>query len=638
MGKEGPLSKWTNVVHGWQYRWFVLNDESVCYYTSQEKMRKNQQRGCIRLKGAAVGINEEDTSLFTLTADGKHLFSLMQGRDKNERDEWVHNLEEAIHKVSGYYRVPPVSTNEAIKRKVVEADVLLRLVFHIVQVKDLENLSLKAKTEQKKVVTELIKSSNRLLDCVRHAIILLQMAKSKVEPNFSEKTENDENGSKNEVNFVFIVIYLFFIDPLEPVDPLSYSSSDEEFFDAPSAKEEKLQDETSTDNTQRILKTSCNSELDEMEDYDALYNDTEESDVGNMQQHGSVLMHLLSQVSVGMDLTKVTLPTFILERRSLLEMYADFFAHPDNFIVTTSLSTPEERMISVVKYYLGAFYAARKSGVAKKPYNPILGETFRCRWDVPGLPLTGEKTVRGPFPGSDMNQLTFVAEQVSHHPPVSAFYAEHPGKKISLNAHIWTKSSFLGLSIGVTNIGWGCVKLYEHNEEYIVTFPNAYGRSIMGTPWIELGGKVTVTCPQTGYYAEIDFLTKPFFGGKPHKITGNIYRPCFKKPIMILKGEWNGVITAKPLSGDEFIFIDVKEKDEVKKECTPVMQQLEKESRRLWRYVTLGLKQNKLSMATNAKRALEQQQRDEAKLRIEYETILFSKVRDNWLYKDPLVL
>lgn len=26
-----------------------------------------------------------------------------------------------------------------------------------------------------------------------------------------------------------------------------------------------------------------------------------------------------------MDLGKVTLPTFILERRSLLEMYADFF-------------------------------------------------------------------------------------------------------------------------------------------------------------------------------------------------------------------------------------------------------------------------------------------------------------------------
>ena len=40
---------------------------------------------------------------------------------------------------------------------------------------------------------------------------------------------------------------------------------------------------------------------------------------------------MLSQVKVGMDLTRVTLPTFILEKRSLLEMYGDFMAHPDVF-------------------------------------------------------------------------------------------------------------------------------------------------------------------------------------------------------------------------------------------------------------------------------------------------------------------
>ena len=38
------------------------------------------------------------------------------------------------------------------------------------------------------------------------------------------------------------------------------------------------------------------------------------------------------QVRIGMDLTKIVLPTFILERRSLLEMFADFFAHPDLFV------------------------------------------------------------------------------------------------------------------------------------------------------------------------------------------------------------------------------------------------------------------------------------------------------------------
>lgn len=38
---------------------------------------------------------------------------------------------------------------------------------------------------------------------------------------------------------------------------------------------------------------------------------------------------------------------------------------------------------------------------------------------------------------------------------VSAFYAECINKKIQFNAHIWTKSKFLGMSIGVHNIGQG---------------------------------------------------------------------------------------------------------------------------------------------------------------------------------------
>lgn len=40
-------------------------------------------------------------------------------------------------------------------------------------------------------------------------------------------------------------------------------------------------------------------------------------------------------------------------------------------------------MIQVVKWYLSAFHAGRKGSVAKKPYNPILGETFRCHWLLP---------------------------------------------------------------------------------------------------------------------------------------------------------------------------------------------------------------------------------------------------------------
>ena len=53
--------------------------------------------------------------------------------------------------------------------------------------------------------------------------------------------------------------------------------------------------------------------------------------VDGVQANKSVIMHMLSQVRIGMDLTKIVLPTFILEKRSLLEMYAEFLAHPDIF-------------------------------------------------------------------------------------------------------------------------------------------------------------------------------------------------------------------------------------------------------------------------------------------------------------------
>ena len=44
---EGALSKWTNVMKGWQYRWFVLDDAAglFSYYTSKEKMRRGVRRG-----------------------------------------------------------------------------------------------------------------------------------------------------------------------------------------------------------------------------------------------------------------------------------------------------------------------------------------------------------------------------------------------------------------------------------------------------------------------------------------------------------------------------------------------------------------------------------------------------------------
>lgn len=217
------------------------------------------------------------------------------------------------------------------------------------------------------------------------------------------------------------------------VPETSYSSSEgeDDFYDAndspfSSSISLKMAEETNEQsNVMKSVENDINSPRDSITtpfrvdgslDYDALYEDDAENDI-SMESHGSVVTHLLSQVKIGMDLTKVVLPTFILERRSLLEMYADYFAHPDLFLRIADSKDPRERMVQCVKWYMSAYHAGRKSTVAKKPYNPILGEIFRCHWDLPETETDSANVSDGPVPWCRRDQLTFVAEQVCHHPP-----------------------------------------------------------------------------------------------------------------------------------------------------------------------------------------------------------------------------
>uniref|UniRef100_A0A8D3EFR8 Oxysterol-binding protein n=1 Tax=Scophthalmus maximus TaxID=52904 RepID=A0A8D3EFR8_SCOMX len=449
--------------------------------------------------------------------------------------------------------------------------------------------------------------------------------------------------------------------PLHSVPDFSYSSSEDEFYDAdefyqtstspkhcidpsgPAAAPPRTNEQTALKrpDTTESLNSSMSNGTTEADPFDSHDDRDDDGEGESVEEHKSVIMHLLSQVRLGMDLTKVVLPTFILERRSLLEMYADFFAHPDLFVSIAEQPEPRERMVHVVKWYMSAFHAGRKGSVAKKPYNPILGEVFYCHWDLPSETTVQETVSEGPVPWSSTNSVCFVAEQVSHHPPISAFYAECLNKKIQFNAHIWTKSKFLGMSIGVHNIGQGCVSCLEHDEHYILTFPNGYGRSILTVPWVELGGECNISCSKSGYSANIVFHTKPFYGGKKHRITAEIFPPNDKKSFCSIEGEWNGVMYAKWATGENTVFIDTKRLGIVKKKVRKLEDQLEYESRRLWRDVTLNLKLKDIDEATDAKHRLEEKQRAEARERKEneqqWETRLFHEDGECWVYDEPLL-
>lgn len=94
----------------------------------------------------------------------------------------------------------------------------------------------------------------------------------------------------------------------------------------------------------------------------------------------AVLSHIISQLRPGADLSRVVLPTFILEPRSMLEritkcvrlsaylasihdshscsltLSSSFMCHPEMLLHIPTIDDPVERFVSVVKFYLSGWH------------------------------------------------------------------------------------------------------------------------------------------------------------------------------------------------------------------------------------------------------------------------------------------
>ncbi|KAL8581466.1 Oxysterol-binding protein-related protein 9 [Nucella lapillus] len=178
---EGPLSKWTNVVKGWQYRWFVLDSTSgiLSYYTSKEKMVKGTRRGCVRLRGAIIGIDDEDDSTFTITVDQKTFH--FQARDSDERERWITALERAIERQlsSAARRSEQLITPEEFEHRLMETDAYLQLLIEqneAVQ-KRIDECEDVATKEKYSVINV---TADAMIEAIKHSIVMLQIAKGQL--------------------------------------------------------------------------------------------------------------------------------------------------------------------------------------------------------------------------------------------------------------------------------------------------------------------------------------------------------------------------------------------------------------------------------------------------------------------------
>jgi len=322
-------------------------------------------------------------------------------------------------------------------------------------------------------------------------------------------------------------------------------------------------------------------------------NETEQLD----DAQGNVLLHMISQLKPGMDLSRITFPTFVLEPRSMLERITDFLSHPDLIFGAGQIDDPNERFVAVLRYYLAGWHIKPKG--VKKPYNPVLGEIFRCRYKY-----------------KDGSRGFYIAEQVSHHPPISAFYYCSPENKLEIFGELKPKSRFLGNSAMNEMGGYNHIAFMDRPEdgEYDISMPNMYARGILfGKMVLELGDIAKVSNNNNHVHCDVDFKVKGFFSGSYNAIHGKIKAPSGE--IGEISGKWSDqMYLQRGKSGKEIMF-DADKATAVPKEVAPESEQEENESRRLWAKVTEAIKKNDQDAATDAKSAIEDRQREIAKQR-----------------------
>ncbi|XP_005803288.1 oxysterol-binding protein-related protein 5-like isoform X2 [Xiphophorus maculatus] len=342
------------------------------------------------------------------------------------------------------------------------------------------------------------------------------------------------------------------------------------------------------------------------------------------EENKGLIWGLLKQLRPGMDLSKVVLPTFILEPRSFLDKLSDYYYHADLLSEASLEESAYGRIKQVLRWYLSGFYKKPKG--LKKPYNPILGETFRCCWLHP-----------------QTDSCTFyIAEQVSHHPPISAFYICNRKDGFCIGGSILAKSKFYGNSLSAILDGKARLLFLSRDEEYAITMPYAHCKGFLyGTMTLELGGKVTIECEKTKCFAELEFKLKPFLGGASsvNQISGKIVMG--DELLATIDGHWDSevFIQEKRSSLQETLWNPVKEirSRRLKRQVVQLDQQGEFESERLWQHVTSAILDRDQVRATQEKFVLEEAQRKEAKERGERLWIpkLFQQdpVTSEWTYK-----
>lgn len=220
--------------------------------------------------------------------------------------------------------------------------------------------------------------------------------------------------------------------------------------------------------------------------------------------------------NVGKDLSSVAMPVTVNEPVTILQTIAEMFEYAD--LLTEAANQPEEH--SRCLQYISAFAVSclsiyrDKTRVLRKPFTPLLAETFELVREDMGYRL--------------------IAEKVSHKPLVLAFHVEHELWECCYTVSPTQK--FWGKSMELNNEGTIHLKFKLSGQSFEWVQPTTMLKNLIaGERYVEPINELEIQSSDGGK-AAVTFKNTGMFGGRSEDLTIDIVSP--KKDKSQITGKW----------------------------------------------------------------------------------------------------
>ncbi|XP_056300328.1 oxysterol-binding protein-related protein 3 isoform X2 [Pseudoliparis swirei] len=224
--------------------------------------------------------------------------------------------------------------------------------------------------------------------------------------------------------------------------------------------------------------------------------------------------------NIGKDLSKVAMPVQLNEPLNTLQRLCEELEYSELLDRAANTQDPFERMVYIATFVVSG-YASSYYRTGGKPFNPVLGETYEC-----------DRPDKG---------LRFVAEQVSHHPPISACHAE--SKNFIFSQDLRCKNKFWGKSMEIIPVGTTHVTLPGFGDHYEWNKVTSCIHNILsGQRWIEHYGEISIRNSSSDVcQCKITFVKAKYWNSSVNEVEGAI-TDNKGKVVHRLFGKWQEAV------------------------------------------------------------------------------------------------